>query len=247
MTNRCARALAALALGLHVATPALADPPDATARLAERLQARYPSTHFGEIQPTPWPGVFEVVLGKQLAYVDASGQYFLFGHLFDMSAQRDLTAERKDRMARIDFTQLPLADALKEVRGNGTRTLVIFSDPDCPYCRRLEADLAPLTDVTIHTFLLPLASIHPQARSKAMAVWCAQNPIGAWRALMQGKDPTPIGDCPHPIDRNIALADRLGITGTPTLIAHDGRLLAGAASREAVETWLDRDTRDAGR
>jgi energy-coupling factor transporter ATP-binding protein EcfA2 len=60
-----------------------------------------------------------------------------------------------------------LADALTEVRGKGTRRLAIFSDPDCPYCRRLEAELRGLDDVTIHTFLMPLASLHPAARGKA--------------------------------------------------------------------------------
>jgi thiol:disulfide interchange protein DsbC len=53
-----------------------------------------------------------------------------------MKAQRDLTAERKDTLARIDFNALPLADAMKDVRGRGSRvTLAIFSDPDCPYCQ----------------------------------------------------------------------------------------------------------------
>jgi len=65
-----------------------------------------------------------------------TGQYFLFGHFYDMKTQRDLTAERKDslRADRVP-SSLPLADAVKEVRGNGARTLAIFSDPDCPYCR----------------------------------------------------------------------------------------------------------------
>jgi thiol:disulfide interchange protein DsbC len=77
--------------------------------MGNRLQALYPSTRFGAVNPTPWPGVFEVVMGTNLAYVDQSGQYFLFGHLYDMKSQRDLTAERKDTLARIDFDALPLA------------------------------------------------------------------------------------------------------------------------------------------
>ena len=64
----------------------------AESTLANRLQALYPSTRFGAVNPTPWPGVFEVVMGANLAYVDQSGQYFLFGHFYDMKAQRDLTA-----------------------------------------------------------------------------------------------------------------------------------------------------------
>jgi len=208
--------------------------------LAQRLQALYPSTRFGPVDATAWAGVYEVAMGANLAYVDASGQYFLFGHLYDMTTQRDLTAERKDTLTRVDFQTLPLADALKEVRGQGSRVLAIFSDPDCPYCRRLEAELKDLGDVTVYTFLLPLDSLHPEARSKAVGVWCAPEPLQAWRDLMlQGQTPQA-SDCLHPVDRNVALAKQLGINGTPTLIAGDGRMMSGAASRQQIDAWLSR-------
>jgi thiol:disulfide interchange protein DsbC len=219
--------------------PTGSEPADARP-LVERLQTLYPSTRFGAIHPTAWPGVFEVAMGANLAYVDATGRYFLFGHLYDMRQQRDLTAERKDAMARIDFGSLPLADALTEVRGKGTRTLAIFSDPDCPYCRRLEAELRGLDDVTIHTFLMPLASLHPSARGKAVSVWCAPDRLATWQALMIRDVLPPQADCPHPVDRNVTLGEQLGINGTPTLIAGDGRVLAGAASRDQIEAWLSR-------
>ena len=224
------------------ATPALQD----ASHLLERLQTLYPSTRISAVHPTTWPGVFEVAMGANLAYVDTTGRYFLFGHLYDMRQQRDLTAERKDAMARIDFGSLPLADALTEVRGKGTRTLAIFSDPDCPYCHRLEAELRGLDDVTIHTFLMPLASLHPGAHAKAVSVWCAADRHSTWQALMLRDAPPPKGDCPHPVDRNIALGEQLGINGTPTLIAGDGRVLAGAASREQIESWLSGPGTSAG-
>jgi thiol:disulfide interchange protein DsbC len=214
------------------------------ASTAKRLQTLYPATRFGAVNATPWPGVFEVVMGRNLAYVDATGQYFLFGHLYDMKSQRDLTAERQDGLARIDFAHLPLNDAIREVRGTGARVLAIFSDPDCPYCRRLEEALKPLTDVTLYTFLMPIASLHPDARDSAIAVWCAPDRVAAWHALMgrdEARSPSPSApDCPHPIDRNVALGERLGIAGTPTLVAADGRVLAGAASLEQIEAWLGR-------
>jgi len=213
--------------------------------IAERLQALYPATRFGAVNTTPWPGVFEVVMGANLAYVDESGQYFLFGHLYDMKSQRDLTVERKDTLARVDFAALPLADAVKEVRGTGARTLAIFSDPDCPYCRRLEAEIKNLSDVTLYTFLMPIASLHPEARSKAIAVWCARDRVEAWHALMWDDKKTRAQECAHPIDRNVALGERLGINGTPTLVAADGRVLPGAASLAQIEAWLARDTTSA--
>ncbi|MBE0623520.1 MAG: DsbC family protein [Burkholderiales bacterium] len=233
-------------LGAAISLPAAAQTSAATpASMAERLQALYPATRFGAVNATPWPGVYEVLMGANLAYVDATGRYFLFGHFYDMETQRDLTAERKESLARIEFSSLPLADALKEVRGTGARTLVIFSDPDCPYCRRLEAETKGLSDITIYTFLMPIASLHPEARSKAIAVWCSENRVAAWHALMWRDEKIPAGECPHPIDRNIALADRLGVSGTPTLAAADGRVLAGAASSAQIEAWLARSAASA--
>ena len=222
-------------------------PPSVTtpASIAARLQALYPATHFGVVNATSWPGVYEVLMGTNIAYVDESGQYFLFGHLYDMKAQRDVTAEHKDTLARIDFAALPLSDAVKEVRGNGARVLAIFSDPDCPYCKRLELDLRTLTDVTLYTFLMPIASLHPTAHDKAVAVWCAKDRVAAWTATMRQDRTLSHAECPNPVDRNIALGERLGIVGTPTLVAADGRVLPGAASKEQIEAWLVRSTASA--
>jgi thiol:disulfide interchange protein DsbC len=222
------------------AEPESVQPAPELAMLAARLQTLYPSTRFGEIRATPLPGVFEVAMGANLAYVDASGQYFLFGHLYDMNAQRDLTAERKDALARIEFSALPLVDAIDEVRGDGSRALAIFSDPDCPYCRQLEIGLEGLTDVTIHRFLMPIASLHPQARAKAIAVWCAENRLSAWQALMARDEVPPSAECAHPVDRNVSLAEQIGVNGTPTLVAADGRVLARVASAEEIDAWLSR-------
>lgn len=244
--NRLHSALCLCLLGAAFSLPSAAQSTaPTTTTMAERLQALYPATRFGAVNSTQWPGVFEVVMGANLAYVDETGQYFLFGHFYDMKAQRDLTAERKDSLARIEFSTLPLADAVKEVRGTGARTVAIFSDPDCPYCRRLEAEMKSLTDITIYTFLMPIASLHPEARSKAISVWCSRDRVAAWHALMWRDEKISAKECPHPVDRNVALGDRLGISGTPTLVAADGRVLPGAASNAQIEAWLARSTASA--
>ncbi len=237
--NSLRTTLCTLLIGLAVPLASVAQtsaPPSAA--LLERLKTLYPATRFGTVSATPWLGVFEVAMGANIAYVDETGQFFLFGHLYDMKAQRDLTAERKDTLTRIDFAALPLEDAIREVRGTGARTFAIFSDPDCPYCRRLEAEIKSLSDVTIYTFLMPIQSLHPEARGKAVAVWCSGDRVSAWHALMWRDEPVSARECIHPVDRNIALGERLGIAGTPTLVAADGRVLPGAASVAQVDAWL---------
>ncbi len=242
--NRNARtlALAVLSLSATLAHAQTDEPQQPTRRppARETLETRYPGTTFGTPAPTPWPGVFEVRMGPRTVYTDATGRYFLFGHLVDLTAQRDLTEERERASHRIDFSALPLADAIRTVRGDGSRVVAVFSDPDCPFCRRLEAELGKVANLTVHTFLFPIASLHPKARDRAIHVWCSGDRAKAWQGLMTTGTNPKARTCAHPIDRNIALANRLRIEGTPTLIAADGRLLQGAATAAQIEAWLER-------
>lgn len=219
------------------ADASLAADTSATA-LAKRLRELYPNTQFNTVIDSPVAGIFEVVMGRNIAYTDEHGRYFLFGHLFDMPAQRDITAEHKDELARIDFSQLPLKDAIKTVHGAGSRAVAIFSDPDCPYCRKLEPELAKVDDVTIYTFLMPLTPLHPDARNKAISIWCGADRARAWSALMLRNQSPAKANCDHPVDRNVALGERYQINGTPTLISADGRVMPGAASAAQIEEWL---------
>jgi thiol:disulfide interchange protein DsbC len=132
-------------LGFHASAWAAERPedPGATA-LKAKLSATYPATEFRDLRATAMTGIYEVSMGRNVAYVGSDARYFLFGHLYDMQAQKDLTAERLEQARRIDFTSLPLGDAIKTVRGDGSRPIAVFSDPDCPYCQKLEQALTKL-------------------------------------------------------------------------------------------------------
>lgn len=234
---------AALLLGISLAAQA----DTGMDGLLEVLRLRYPSTKFTDAKESGLPGIYEVTMGRNIAYTDRDGRLFLFGHLFDMTTQRDLTAERQEAANRLDFDSLPLGDAIKTVRGNGGKVVAVFSDPDCPYCRKLEQELGKVDDITVYTFLMPLVQLHPQAKDKSVAVWCANDRSAAWQSVIT-QDTKGIleaaadskGGCEHPVDRNLALAARLGINGTPTLIAGDGRMKSGALPAEEISGWLGR-------
>ena len=232
-----------LLTGLTLSGSVLAGDPDPVTRIEAALKAAYPATSFRDIRPTPLPGIYEVTMGRNLAYVGGDARHFLFGHLYDMREQRDLTADRLEAARRIDFASLPLADAITTTRGDGSRLLAVFSDPDCPYCRKLEQELAKLDNVAVHTFLYPLGELHPAARKRAIAVWCAPDRAAAWQALMVNGKATTSAECAHPIDRNIALARKLGVEGTPALFDVRGRHLAGAAPVQRIEAFLAAEER----
>lgn len=234
MTKRFTPFLTALLVGL----PAYAQQ-EAPAYIVEKFKAMYPRTQFKEIRLSPVSGLYELVMGENIAYTDESGRYFVFGHLFDMKEQVDITAQKKTAVSRTEFPARFLNNAIKTVRGDGRRIVAVFSDPDCPYCKRLEAELARLENVTIYTFLFPLETLHSDAKTKAISVWCASDPAQAWNELMlAGKRPT-LKACINPINDNLVLGSRLGVVGTPTLIATDGRTLPGAATAAQIDQWLD--------
>lgn len=205
----------------------------------ENIKKRFPSTKIDAVSPTPVQGIYEVVMGRNIAFSDADGRFFIFGHMFDMEKQRDLTAERKQSLRKVDWSALPLENSIMFRQGKGERKLAVFSDPDCPFCKRLEEQLALLDNVTIHLFPFPLDSLHPRARSKSISIWCSENRQQAWReAVSTGRDFVE-ANCENPISSNIALAGKLGISGTPTLISMDGRVASGAMRAERISEWLN--------
>ena len=208
--------------------------------MVARLKSLYPNTQFASISPSPVAGLTEVVMGENVAYVDGSGRYFLFGHLYDMQEGKDLTAALPAKETpRIDFAALPLNDAIVNVQGSGKRKLAVFSDPDCPYCQQLAKALAQLNDVTIYTFLMPLDELHPNARNRSIAVWCANDRSSAWLALMERGVAPKHAKCENPLERNADLASRLGVRGTPALFAEDGRRMAGTAPASRLDAFLN--------
>lgn len=215
---------------LSWASLALGADPDEIA-LLEKLKRLYPATQWSSVARTPIGGVYEAVMGSNIAYVGSDGRHFLFGHLFDMRTQTDLTAPRlaqvsakpdvADPLPHTTFATLPLSDAIKSVKGNGARVLAVFSDPHCPYCTLLDEELAKLNNVTIYTFLLPWVSADRRA---AEAAWARAHPARAHDTAV--------------LDRNLRLAAQVGLRGTPLIIAADGRISEGARRASELDAWL---------
>ena len=145
-----------------------------------------------------------------------------------VNTRKSLTDERAADLNKIDFASLPLDKAIKEVRGNGKLKVAVFSDPDCPYCKRLEHEFEKMTDITIYNFMMPIPSLHPDAARKAEILWCQPNPTQAWTDWMRkGQFPSGKANCDNPVAETTSLGEQFGFNGTPTLVFPNGRSQSG--------------------
>jgi thiol:disulfide interchange protein DsbC len=209
-------------------------PGSAEAQVAARFAEKSGGTKPDQVFKGPG-GLYEVLVGGELYYVDAPVNFVIAGRMFDARTKEDLTQKRLDIALKVDFKALPMDRAIKTTRGNGSRVIVTFEDPNCPYCKKLWQNMAEIKDVTIYTFLYPILSAESHEKSKS--IWCAKDRAVAWdQYMVGGKAPAAAADsCKDPLEQNVALGKSLGINGTPTIIFADGTRAAGALPVPMIE------------
>ncbi len=211
------------------------------ASLKKAIEAAYPKFKVESVVKTPYSGLYEVFMGGQIVYTDEKLTFLIAeGRLVDPKTKKDVTGERLEELTKIDFNSLPLDQAIKVVKGNGSRKLVVFSDVDCPYCKRLEQnELSNISDVTVYTFLYPIVQLHPDAPAKSKSIWCASNRVKAWNDwIFNNKLPAVAANCEVPLERVGELARKIGVTSTPTLIFSDGKRMMGAQPYKEIERYM---------
>jgi thiol:disulfide interchange protein DsbC len=218
-------------------------PPAAASEAAIRkaLAERYPKLKIDEVRRSPLAGLWEVRYdGAEILYSDAAGDFIIVNAaMIDTRTQTDLTGQRIQQLLAIDWSQLPLRDAIVIRQGSGARKLAVFVDPNCGFCRRFERDLSAIKDVTVYNFLLPI--LGPDSVAKSRDIWCARDPGTAWRRwMLEGVQPpkAPASCNAGAMERNLAFSRTHRITGTPAVFFEDGTRRPGAIPAEQVEALL---------
>src|SRR5581483_11624476 len=229
---------ALLTLGLLVSATLAGANSEAAVRKA--FSAKFPKAQVQSVTKLPYLNLYEIVVDGEVLYSDEKFEYLVDGNIISTKNMTNLTEQRKRTLTAIPFDELPLDLAFKKVKGKGERKLAIFSDPDCPFCKRVEGDLAKVDNVTLYMFLYPIESLHPNATEIAKKIWCSPDRVKAWDDYMQKKiAPTADANCPNnPVDKIVEYGRKKGINGTPTLIFASGERVPGAISSAQIEKLL---------
>jgi len=234
---RLPHVLLATAFAAIVSFPAAAA--DATEQVKAQVKKQFPDMTVESVRKVPYGELYELNTGSEIVYTDEKVSYFLIGSLVDTKSRQNVTEVRTKQINLVKFENLPLEHAIKIQRGDGSRKVAIFEDPNCGYCKKFERDLLAVSDISVYVFLYPILAADSMDKSKA--VWCSADQGKAWLDLMLKNAQPAVADAKcdtTAVDKSLAFGRSKRVGGTPTIIFEDGDRVPGAMSREQFEKKL---------
>lgn len=226
-------------VALIIASAAVADQ-DA---ITQRVSGLVPEIETLNIAETPLPGVMEVQVNGEIIYMSEDGRYLMQGRLVDMDTQTDLTDAAKSVLRREAVSRLDDDKMVIFGNDNADYELMVFTDVDCGYCRRLHQQIEEYTEAGIRVkyMAFPRAGIGSETFDKMVSIWCADDPQGAMTIAKSGQQPAP-ARCDNPVEEQYRLGKQLGVTGTPSLITPNGEMIPGYVPPQQLRERLDQLT-----
>ena len=193
-----------------------------------------------DIRMSPVKGLWEIEVAQGdkvfVVFVDFTKKFLVEGRYTPI----DQLGESKP-LKKVDVKKIPLDNAVVMGNPKAEKKIIVFDDPECPYCGKLHEEIkkivAKRSDVAFYIKMYPLA-MHPGAYEKSKAIVCQKSPKLLDDAFAGKK--LPKAECEtQEIDNNIKLAEELGISGTPAMILPDGRLVPGYIPGDALLSLID--------
>ena len=229
--NRMIKQVSALGAGLlflaATAGVTLANDEAAT-EIEKKVRALAPGATSIAISETPLEGILQVQVNNEIYYASSDARYLLIGRIMDMDTRVNITdlaksAIRKDLLVNLDSSQHISFTPIKP-----RHELLVFTDIDCGYCRKLHSQIDEYMaeGIAINYLAFPRAGPNSHSFEKYVSVWCADDQRNALTLAKNGDEPEAL-QCDNPIGDQYELGLDIGVTGTPALVTSDGTLIPG--------------------
>lgn len=200
-------------------------------KISERLSNAIPGLEIVSIKESEAKGLYEIQgANGETVYTTGDGQYLLTGDLLKVTSRgiANVTKEAKASArhnAMVSFGK----DGLVSYKADDEKAVIdVFTDIDCPYCRKLHDEVPKLNDygITVNYYAYPRSGPGQPSFVKYVSVWCAEDQQSAMNAAKAGKT-VPAATCENPVLEQYQLGQRVGVTGTPAIVLEDGTLVPG--------------------
>lgn len=204
------------------------------------------------VKQSPAKGLFELLVErdgqKGIILMDYGKKYLIQGMVVDIEKLEPVSAHdqkltQPKQPTAVDVATIPVKNAIIMGNPKGSKKLYVFTDPDCPYCRKGHVELQKLAkiapDVAIHVMLFPLP-MHPAAYEKCRTVLETMSHELLDKAFDGKEVPKPTKESSKiAIEEIVKFANTNGISGTPTMIMPDGTIQVGMRDAETMKKMLE--------
>lgn len=192
------------------------------------------------ISDAPFPGFQQAIAGGQVVYVSNDGKYLVQGNAYDMQAMQNLGDVAMAGLRRELLKKMPVSDRIVFSPPNPKYTLTVFTDVECGYCRKMHSEMAEYNKlgIAVQYVAFPRMGLGSEDFKKMVAVWCAPDRKKALSAAKQDRA-VPYKNCHNPVTQQFSLGRRMGLSGTPMIIASDGTELGGYVPPAKLRAELD--------
>ncbi len=210
-------------------------------KIEQRIRTLAPNANSIAISEIPIDGILQVQINGDIVYISADGKYMFQGRIIDLDTQEDLTEAAKAVLRRELMLDIDPAEQITFSPEDPVHELMVFTDIDCGYCRKLHSQVDEYNKqgIAIHYLAFPRAGIGSRSYEKAVAVWCANDQQSALTQAKLGDEPDPL-QCKNPVAEQYQLGIDLGVTGTPALLTSSGQLIPGYVPPAQLRSRLDR-------
>lgn len=230
-------------LWLVATSPALAE----FDQVEERLKALVGEDADWALASTPIDGLVQVTLGAEVFFLTEDGQYFVQGRLVNLDTRDDLSELAKRGIRLQALETLDRSTLVSYGPADADYELLIFTDTDCGYCRRLHdlVDDYNAVGIRVSYAAFPRAGIGSSTYNDLVSVWCAEQPEIAMDQAHAGRSPEP-RQCDNPVSEHFELGRRFAISGTPTMVTPFGEMIDGIVQPDVLRDRLDEAAERAG-
>ena len=199
--------------------------------IVQNLGQYIPNLKESDIVESSFKGVYEIILTEpklDIIYTSGDGLFLIQGDILDLENGINIT---KRRLANLAITALKKASENDKIiyRAEDEKyTINVFTDVDCPYCRRLHKDLPSLNElgITVKYLAFPRSGINTESFYKSVSIWCAKDKKLAMDVAMLQID-SPTINCDSPVVEHLNLAQNVGVSGTPYIFFENGINIPG--------------------
>jgi thiol:disulfide interchange protein DsbC len=201
---------------------------DSSSIVEEKIRTLVPNAKTIAISETPIDNVLQVQINSDIVYVSGDGQYLIQGQIMDIDTRTNITDQAKSGIRQDLLANLNVDEQISFSPEKAKYDLLVFTDIDCGYCRKLHNQVEEYNEegIAIHYLAFPRAGVGSESYDKFVSVWCADDQKAALTLAKNGDDPEP-QKCPNPIADQYELGREVGVTGTPALVTPDGTLIPG--------------------